>query len=341
VHAERTQRTVAVTGATGFIGRHVVSHLLAGGIGVRAIVRPTSVARLLQPVANPGGTPDRGAPHGPLEIVRAPLDQSALAEAFRHVDVVVHLAGVVSSLRRADYGDVNVDGTREVAEAARAAGARLVHISSLAAAGPASPAAPRTESDPSNPITPYGRSKLEGELAVAGMAGLRWTILRPGVVYGPGDRALLPLFRLARLGVLPLIGRPTAAFTFIHVTDAVRAIDAAIHIETDGETFFVGHPEPVTTRALLDGVRKSLGRKAAIVRVPALMTRAVAIAGDLGGLLTRRRMPMNGSRYLEVSAEGFVCRVDRLRERLGVVAQIDLREGLARTADWYRQEGWM
>src|SRR6185295_15387254 len=198
------------------------------------------------------------------------------------------LAGVVSSLRRTDYGHVNVDGTREVAEAARAAGARLVHISSLAAAGPASPAAPRTESDPSNPITPYGRSKLDGELAVAGVAGLRWTILRPGVVYGCGDRALMPIFRLPRLGVLPLIGRPAAAFTFIHVADAVRAIDAAIDIEADGETFFVGHPEPVTVRNLFDGVRAALGREVTVVHVPALMTRAVAVAGDLVALLARR-----------------------------------------------------
>src|SRR4029453_9712877 len=102
-----------------------------------------------------------------------------------------------------------------------AAGARLVHVSSLAAAGPAPASGPRAELDPPRPITAYGRSKLEGEHAVAGVAGLRWTILRPGVVYGPGDRAMRPLFRYAERGVLPLVGNDRAAYTFVFISYAV------------------------------------------------------------------------------------------------------------------------
>src|SRR5439155_1254769 len=79
--------------------------------------------------------------------------------------------------------------------------------SSLAAAGPAPIASPRTEDDPAAPINAYGRTKLEGERAVRGMDGLSWVILRPGTVYGPGDRAVLPLFQSAKRGVLPLVGR--------------------------------------------------------------------------------------------------------------------------------------
>jgi nucleoside-diphosphate-sugar epimerase len=231
--------------------------------------------------------------------------------------------------------------TRAVAEAAHAAGARLVHVSSLAAAGPAPASAPRSEADPNCPMTTYGRSKLAGEQTVTRVDGLRWTILRPGVVYGPGDRAMVPLFRLARFGYLPLIGRPTAAFTFVHVADAVRAIDAAIDATGNGEIFFVGHRDPVTTRDLLDGVRGAVGQPASIVRVPLALTYAAAVAGDLAAIVCRRPMPMNRRRYDEVCAEGFVCRVDRLRDRLGVVAEIDLRSGLAATASWYTQRGWL
>ena len=129
----------------------------------------------------------------------------------------MHLAGVVSATRMSDFFDVNVEGTRAVAQAARAAGARLVHVSSLAAAGPAPPTAPRSENDPSAPITPYGDSKLEGERVVASTEGLTWTILRPGVVYGPGDRAMLPVFKCARFGVMPLVGRASAAYSIVHV----------------------------------------------------------------------------------------------------------------------------
>ena len=205
-------RRVAVTGASGFIGRHLVEHLAARGTEVVAVRRPFDPT-------------------------------TAAATRCDGADAVVHLAGVVSALREQDYIAANVDGTRAVAEAARAAGVPLIHISSLAAAGPAPPRAPRSEDDPPAPINAYGRSKLAGERAVALVDGLRWTTLRPGVVYGPRDRALLPLFKLARRGLMPLVGRADAAYTFIHVRDLVRAIAAAVERPAVGDTIFAGHPE--------------------------------------------------------------------------------------------------
>jgi dihydroflavonol-4-reductase len=318
-------RRVAVTGATGFIGRHLATHLVARGDAVLAIQRPGSSR-----AASAGAT-----------VVRAPLETTALADAFRGVDVVVHLAGVVSTSREREFFDVNADGTCAVATATRMAGARLISISSLAASGPAPPSAPRTEDDPPAPITTYGRSKLEGERVVAATPDLRWTILRPGVVYGPGDRAMLPLFRLAALGVLPLVGRPTAAYTFIHVSDLVRAIAAAIERGRDRDTMFVGHPLAVTTRDLLEAVRTAAHCRAVMVRIPLAVMRLAALAGDVGGAMRGRPLTINSRRYVELSSEGFVCRVDRIREHLGIVAQMDLREGLAQTAVWYRQERWL
>lgn len=317
--------TVAVTGATGFIGRHVTADLVARGIHVRAIVRPEST---------------HAAPAG-AEVVPAPLEAAALRDAFAGVDAAVHLAGVVSTRDPSVYATVNVDGTREVAAAANAAGARLVHISSLAAAGPASAARPRAEDDEPSPCTPYGRSKLEGERIVMAMSGLRWTILRPGVVYGPGDRAMLPVFTFAERGLLPLVGRTDAAYTLIHVHDVVRVIGAAIATPADGEILFVGHPRPVTAREILEAVRLAVGRPAMIIRVPQAVTRLAAAACDVVGRFVSQPLPLNHWRYVELSAEGFVCRVERLRERLGVGAEIELREGIAQTADWYRRKGWI
>jgi nucleoside-diphosphate-sugar epimerase len=319
------KRTVAVTGATGFIGRHVTADLVARGIDVRTVVRPGSTHQV------PGGA----------AIIRAPLDARALAEAFAGVDAVVHLAGLVSALDPRDYSAVNVRGTQEVATAAAAAGARLVHISSLAAAGPAPATAPRTEDDAPSPRTPYGRSKLEGERLVMATPGLRWIILRPAVVYGPGDRAMLPVFKCAERGLLPLVGRPDAAYTFVHVSDVVRAIAAAITAPIDSEIVFVGHPRPVTGREILETVRQLVGRPALIVRIPQAMTRLAAAGCDLVARGIHRSLPLNRWRYVELSAEGFVCCVKRLQEQLGVVAAIGLGEGLAQTAAWYRQEGWI
>ena len=300
---------IAVTGASGFIGRHVVTDLVARGC---------------DPIA-----------------IRRPFEPAALEATFRTVAAVVHLAGVVSAVRERDYFDANVAGTRVVADAARAAGVRLVHISSLAAAGPAAPSAPRTEADPPQPITAYGRSKLAGEQVLRESGRLRWVALRPGVVYGPGDRALLTLFRMATRGVLPLVGRRGAAYTIIHVADVVRAIAAAIDADVSGEAIFVGHPAPATAREILEGVRAASAPSALIVPVPMVVTRLAALAGDVSGAIRGRPAPINGSRYAELAAVGFACRVDKMREELGVVARIDLRDGLARTAEWYRTAGWL
>ena len=316
---------VAVTGATGFIGRQLAAHFVSHGIDVAAVMRPESRAR---------------APEGVTTIV-APLERAALTAALTGVHAIVHLAGVVSSVRDEDYARVNVEGTRAVAAAARTLGARLIHVSSLAAAGVASAAHPIGEDDPPHPLNAYGRSKLESEGVVAAVDGLTWTILRPGVVYGPGDRALLPLFRVASRGFAPLVGRVDAAYTFVHVRDLVRVIDAAVASPRSGDTLFVGHAEPVTPRGLADGIREALGTPVTIVPVPRLILQVLATVGDVAGRISGRPLPLNGRRYAEISAEGFVCRVDRLRERLGVEARIGLREGLKETAGWYREHAWL
>jgi dihydroflavonol-4-reductase len=302
-------RRIAVTGSSGFIGRHVTAHFAARG--------------------------DEVVP------VRRPFDVASLRQAFRGIDTVVHLAGVVSALREQDYYTANVGGTSAVAAAARTAGTPLVHISSLAAAGPASPRSPRSEDDPPAPINAYGRSKLEGEHAVEAVDGLRWTILRPGVVYGPGDRALLPVFRLAQRGFLPLVGRTDAAYTFVHVADLVRAVAAAADHPAAGDTMFVGHPVPVSTPVLLEGVRAACGGRGTMIRIPLGLTRLAAYGGDAVGAVFGKAALINSRRYVELASEGFACRVDRLRDHLGIVAQIGLREGLADAYAWYVREGWL
>jgi nucleoside-diphosphate-sugar epimerase len=300
---------VAVSGASGFIGRHLVEHLQSRG---------THVVTL-----------------------RRPFERATLLDAMRGVDAAVHLAGVVSAVREQDYVTANVDGTRLVAEACGIAGVALINISSLAAAGPASPRAPRSEDDLPAPINAYGRSKLGGERAVAGVQGLRWTTIRPGVVYGPRDRALLPIFEVAVRGFMPLVGRVDAAYSFIHVRDLVRAIAAAVDRPPGGDTLFAGHPDPVTTRAVLEAVRAASGTRASIIRIPMIVTHAAAIAGDLTEMIRGRPSVINSRRYAELASEGFVCRVDRLRDRLGIVAEIGLQEGLADAYAWYRREGWL
>jgi nucleoside-diphosphate-sugar epimerase len=302
-------RRVAVTGANGFIGRHVVAMLRERGDAAYPIARPFEAVRIASQIAG--------------------------------ADAVIHLAGLVSAASESAFVDANVEGTRTVATAARAAGVPIVFVSSLAAGGPAPADRPRVETDPPAPLTAYGRSKLAGERAIRAIDGLRWTILRPTVVYGPGDRGMYPVFRLAARGILPHVGRRTAKYMFVHVRDLTRVIDRAIDARAFGETMFVCHPHAVTTRTLLDRLSEAVGRQAPIVRVPDVVLWAASRVGDVVGALRGKRLIIDSPRYAELSAPGFVCSVDRLRDRLGIVAEIDLDEGLAQTAAWYRAEGWL
>ena len=296
-------KRIAVTGASGFIGRHVMRAL-----------------------ADRGDTP---------LTVRRPYDRAQLARTFSGVDAVVHLAGVVSAVHDREFVAGNVDAARVVAEAAAEAGTRLIHISSLAAAGPAPPSAPRSEDDPPTPINIYGRTKLEGERAIQSIDRLQWTILRPGVVYGPGDRAMRPLFDFARRGIMPLVGSDSAAYTFIFIDDAVRAIVAAVDRGRSGDVVFLGHADPVAPRQLMETIRAVAATPARIVTVPRAITRLAAELGEIGGTLVGKPATINRRRFGELYSEGFVCRVDRMRDRLGVVAHADLEEGLKRSRDWY------
>ena len=318
-------RSVAITGATGFIGRHVAADLIARGVTVNAVVRPAS---------------SHPPPPGTIAVT-APLEVHALQPAFAGVDAVIHLAGVVAAVTTRRYRTVNAEGTRQVALAARDAGARLVHISSLAAAGPAPAAAPHRETDACRPVTPYGRSKLESERIVNETEGLRSIILRPGVVYGPSDRAVFPLFQAASRGVFPLVGRHGAEYTFIYIDDIVRAVVAAVDRVAVTGVVFVGHPQPVTAQDLFDAIQAALGGRARSVAIPLGLALVGAVACEAAGRVLRRPLPLNLSRYAELAAEGFVCRVDRLRDELGIVPATGLREGIAKTAAWYRTAGWI
>lgn len=193
--------TVALTGATGFIGYALQQRLVADGHDVRALVRPDSPrrARIV-----PGAEP----------VAVALDDRAALGRALDGIDAVVYAAGTVRGVDYADFVPANVAGVGEVC-AAMPADAHLVLVSSLAAKRPA--------------LSHYARSKRAGEDALAERARGRWTVLRPTAVYGPGDREMLPLFRAIRAGLAIAPGPRDQRLSLLHVSDLCAAVSACLH----------------------------------------------------------------------------------------------------------------
>jgi nucleoside-diphosphate-sugar epimerase len=205
---------VALTGATGFVGGHLAEALRARGDDVACLVRSPAKAAALEA---------RGCRLVPGDLG----DPSGLERLVAGAEVVYHVAGRIAARNEAELTAANRDGAGRMARAARTAGVgRFVLVSSLAVTGPTTPGRPLDESGPPRPVTPYGRSKLAGEEVVKA-GGVAFTIVRPPAVYGPGDRELLRVFKLARTGFAPLLGDGRQELSLVHARDLAHALIAA------------------------------------------------------------------------------------------------------------------
>jgi len=211
-------KNVFVTGATGFIGKHLVQRLVASGVFCHCLVRKTSDVRSL---------PDAG-----LSFVYGTIDQpETYIDALEKCDTVIHLAGLTHANTRDELFRINADACGQLAQAClRASVSRVVYVSSLAAAGPPPKSKiVRDESDPDQPVSDYGRSKLAGELLFRKYANqLATTVVRPGVVYGPADQKIAQLISsVVRWHLHLVVGFRTPKLSLIHVDDLAELIIAA------------------------------------------------------------------------------------------------------------------
>lgn len=319
-----------VTGATGFVGSHLVEQLLQRGHQVSALVRSPSRAA---PLAARG-----------VRLITGDLsDTRAIAEAVAGQDAIVHAAALTGAISEAEYFAANRDGTARIVEAAVAAGVpRLVHISSGAAGGPAQLDRPRSgHNEPDVPVTMYGRSKLAAE-AVVRAAPLEWSILRPPAVYGPGDLAnFLTVFRTARrLGIAPVFGDGSQQLSLVHVADlALAAILAAELPAHQQGMYYVNHPEVVTSRQLVSEIGRALGRELRVVPLPHWVTRnALRLTGAWARSLDRKTI-LHADKIHEFAGPAWTGDPARFIAATGWAPQFDLVRGLAETAAWYRREG--
>lgn len=319
-----------VTGASGFVGSHLVDALAARGSRVRCLARGTSDLRWL---------PAEG-----VDLVRGDItDPASLGPAVEGVATVFHLAGVTASGERDAYMRVNAGGTRNLARAAREAGVgRFLHVSTLAAAGPSLSGAPRTEDELEAPTSHYGRSKLAGERAVRETEGLAWTVVRPPAVYGPRDTDFLKLFRLVRGGRIPRLPGTPQCVSLIHVTDLVRGILAAAgSAGAAGRVYFLSHPDTETWTGIGTLAAEAMGRPVRIVTVPRWVLPAASRLSGAVARVRRRPVPYPLDRVRDLLQPGWTCDGTRAERDLEFRAEIPHREGIAGLAGWYRDRGWL
>ena len=324
---------VLVTGGHGFVGSHLVDRLLGQGVRVRCLLRPSRSAEVFE--------------GKPVEVARGDLrDREGLADAVRGVSRVYHIAGLIAARGPRHFDSVNREGTRRLAEAVALAAPecrRFVYVSSQAAAGPSRDGVPLDESAPPQPVTHYGRSKLGGEQVLAPALGaVPWTIVRPPAVYGPRDYGILPFFQLAAHGLAADLDGPGRRFNMIHVRDLAEGIQVAGAASTSvGRTYFLTDPKPCSYRDVGAALAAAFGRKLRRLPVPDVIVDLAAVAVDEVAGLTGKPQIFGRQKAIELKSRYWLCSPARARADLGWSVSLGLEEGMAETAHWYREAGWL
>jgi nucleoside-diphosphate-sugar epimerase len=212
----------------------------------------------------------------------------------------------------------------------------------MAAGGPARRDVPRTADGNDRPVTGYGRSKLAAEQALASFA-LPWCILRPPVVYGPGDReGFLPLFKAVRFGIAPTFGDGSMQVSLVHVADLADAIVLAGTLAgAERRTFYVNHPEVVTGAEIVRTIARTMNRSPLPVPIPRW---AAAVALGLTGMwaaVFRQKSILHPDKLHEFYQEAWTADSSPFIAATGWHPVMKLERGISDTAMWYRKAGWI
>ncbi len=300
---------VALTGATGFVGRHILVKLQRAGLRCRLLVRDQKKLPALGDAT---------------EVVEGSLgDRDALARLLAGASSMVHCAGAVRGVTQSQFDRVNAVAAGDCAMVAREAGVqRFLLISSLAAREPG--------------LSAYAASKRRGEVAVTGNAGpMRVSIFRPPAVYGPGDREMLPLFRMMARGIAPVFGSPDARFSLIFVEDLADAVVAWETASNGCEQLIEiddGRPGGYGWTDVCETIETITGRPVRRIGLPAALVSIPAAFNTLAGMATGYSPMLSLGKLRELRHPDWVCRTGS--GITGWRPTHQLADGLLETPGW-------
>ena len=304
--------TIALTGATGFIGGRVASRLLAKGCKLKALTRPTSNRSRL------AGSHIHWV-EGALE------DFDSLSRLVRGVDAVVHCAGAVRGATQAHFDRSNVDGVARLVRAAveQHPLPRFLLLSSLAAREPE--------------LSYYAGSKSRGEAVLAELTGnMPWVVLRPPPVYGPGDKEMLPLFRWMARGLAFEVGSDRARYSMLYVDDLAEAIYRCLlneHPLNDVFELHDGHANGYSLRDIVTTIEHLTVKRVRTVKVPLTVLNVLASLNLNAARIFGYAPMLTPGKLSELRHPAWVCDNKAFMRRTGWTPRVTLEEGLRRTLD--------
>jgi len=283
-----------VTGASGFLGKHLTKSLVAQGHNIKALVRKV---------------PTYYFSKGVINVLGDLLDSSSLVHATEGIDIIVHAAAVINSTKKEDFEKVNVYGTQNIVNAAKTNSVqKIIYIS--------------TYDVVLNPKGMYGGSKLKAEQIIK-ESGVPYVILRPNTIYGPGERqGITELIKLVRKSyVVPMVGSGRAMLQPIHVSDVCKAVLASANPSIKNDIFEIGGPDTLTFKQLIELIAKELGVKRITVPIPV----SLLVAGSW--FYNRlAHQPWNKDKLLNLTKDKSM-NITRMRNEFGI-QPIGVKEGI-------------
>ncbi|MFN3562107.1 MAG: NAD-dependent epimerase/dehydratase family protein [Chloroherpetonaceae bacterium] len=323
-----------ITGATGFIGSHLVDALLEKNQEVRILARSSSLSESLK--------------EKEIEVVKGNYaDIESLKKAVKGVDGIYHVAGVTKALNEKTYIEGNVTATENLLKATLEVNPtvkRFLHVSSGAAAGP-SPSAeqPIDETAPPKPVTLYGKTKLQAEeVCKRFFDKLPITIVRPCIIYGERDKDLLEHFKTVKSGIIPIFGATEKKYDYLYVKDLIDGMIAAAESEkTKGEIYFLSG-KAHSWQEVGEAAKKALGKSFAIKLVlPDWLSATVAAVVEDVNKAQGKISILNRDRARDGKERFWTFSTKKAQRDFNFAQKTSLEEGFRRTVSWYRQNRWI
>lgn len=331
------RKKIFITGASGFVGYHLVKTASERGYEIHAAVRKTSKIDDIKPFVHKFVFPNMGN----IDELKALFQH----EQYTHI---IHAAAMTKAKRESDMFNVNVGYTENILEASTTIVGileKIVYVSSLAAIGPIAFDSPSliTEHTPYNPVTVYGRSKrVAEEMIKAKFANSPIAVLRPTAVYGPRERDLFILFDTLNRGIDPYIGSKPQKLSFVYVKDLVESILNACTIsQRDLQFYNITDGQVYSRYAMADIFKNTFNRKSLRLHIPYALVSFVARLSQSLYKRSSKTPVLYPERLGELTAENWGCDISKARQDLNFEPKYNLTLGLEETLLWYKSNNWL
>jgi UDP-glucose 4-epimerase len=322
---------VLITGASGFVGYHLINEALKNNLEVFAAVRKSSKTDHLKDLNIKYTYPDFADP----KALKKNIEENKY-------DYIIHAAGITRALSADEYNYVNGTYTYNLALAASESNVKkFVLVGSLAAIGPLNNLdGIITGNTPPNPVTAYGKSKLLGENNLKKFSSLNYTILRPTGVYGPRDKDIFIFFKQLNNRIEPYIGHIEQKLSLIYVTDLATAAIKALH-SGNKKAYNLSDGNYYDRYELGNITREILKVKTLKFHLPVIFVKLIANIAEKFSSLSNKAAVLNVEKLNELMAVNWSCSIDEAKADLGFYPEHDLRSGVTETLKWYKANKWL